>query len=214
MQPYKRYTPEESEIILNVYPLYGTYKTRQFLLLKGYNRSTDSIKSFCTRNGLKTNVSGVFKPGHKPYNKGKKMPPELRRKVSKTWFKKGQTGNTAVKPVSALRKYADGYWYVKIAMPNKWTQWHYLLWTEKNGPVPLNHILRFKDGNRDHVNIENLECITRAELMKRNQDPEKRRESLKATWRKKREARKEKMRRGLSEKYGSLSIALAMGETL
>lgn len=34
-------------------------------------------------------VTGRFEKGYIPQNKGKKMPKEIRKKVSKTWFKKG-----------------------------------------------------------------------------------------------------------------------------
>lgn len=45
---------------------------------------------------------------------------------------------------------------------------HVLLWEEYNGKVPSNHAVVFKDGNKQNITIENLELVTRAELMRRN----------------------------------------------
>ena len=45
---------------------------------------------------------------------------------------------------------------------------HVLLWERVNGKVPKGKILKFKDGNRQNICIENLEVIDRTELMRRN----------------------------------------------
>jgi hypothetical protein len=45
---------------------------------------------------------------------------------------------------------------------------HRLLWEEHNGPFPDGHALVFKDRDKTNIVIENLELITRRELMLRN----------------------------------------------
>jgi hypothetical protein len=45
---------------------------------------------------------------------------------------------------------------------------HILLWQEHNGQVPAGHCVCFVDGNKQHVALDNLELITRAERMRRN----------------------------------------------
>lgn len=45
---------------------------------------------------------------------------------------------------------------------------HVLLWEEHHGPVPINMCVCFKDGNKAHIALNNLELLTRAERMRRN----------------------------------------------
>lgn len=45
---------------------------------------------------------------------------------------------------------------------------HLLLWEEVHGQIPDGHALVFKDGDKTHITLDNLELITRAELMRRN----------------------------------------------
>jgi len=45
---------------------------------------------------------------------------------------------------------------------------HVLIWQEAHGPVPKGHIIVFRDGNLENLSLDNLECISRAENMRRN----------------------------------------------
>ena len=45
---------------------------------------------------------------------------------------------------------------------------HLILWESVHGPVPPSHAVAFRDGNKQHIALDNLELITRAELMRRN----------------------------------------------
>ncbi|MEN1942689.1 HNH endonuclease signature motif containing protein [Luteimonas sp. MJ293] len=53
-----------------------------------------------------------------------------------------------------------------------WRPVRVLVWEAAHGPVPEGHVVRFKDGcastNPDEITADKLECITRAENMKRN----------------------------------------------
>jgi hypothetical protein len=85
-----------------------------------------------------------------------------------TRFTKGQTPHNHV-PVGTELVKSDGYWWVKVAEPNKWKQKHLLVWKETHGAFPSPGMkVSFKDGNRNNVTAENLECITQAELTRRN----------------------------------------------
>ena len=52
--------------------------------------------------------------------------------------------------------------------PRDYVAVHHLVWAEHYGPVPAGHAIVFRDGNKNNFNIENLECVSRAELMRRN----------------------------------------------
>jgi len=113
----------------------------------------------------KDNYSGYpatqFKPGCKSWNKGMKG---LQIGGKATQFKKGRTPHNT-KPVG-YRSVRDGYLFERT--DNGFEMVHVLLWERVNGKVPTGKILKFKDGNRENICIENLEVIDRTELMKRN----------------------------------------------
>ncbi|MNR41009.1 hypothetical protein D3C85_1593470 [compost metagenome] len=45
---------------------------------------------------------------------------------------------------------------------------HSLIWEEANGEIPTGHIVVFRDRNSQHLVLENLELVSRAENMRRN----------------------------------------------
>ncbi len=61
----------------------------------------------------------------------------------------------------------DGYLYSKIK-DGVWELTHRLEWIKHNGEIPYGYIVVFKDKNRMNVAIDNLECISLQENMKRN----------------------------------------------
>lgn len=116
-----------------------------------------------------------FAKGHVPANKGTRRPGWHRGRMKETQFKKGQLNGVAAHrfmPIGSFR-IADGYLYRKIsAVPGPWTvNWkmeHVLVWARAHGPVPSGHALAFRNRDRTDVRLENLELLTRRELMARN----------------------------------------------
>lgn len=112
-----------------------------------------------------------YSKGHKPANKGKKqkeyMRPEAIERTKKTRFKKGQTPLNH-RPVGSERRDKDGYLLVKTKEPNVWELKHRIVWEDKHGEIPDSHAVVFKDGNIRNVTLDNLELISRQELMERN----------------------------------------------
>ena len=107
-----------------------------------------------------------------PWNKGMKYQPGGR--ATEHQFKPGNQPHTTV-PVGTLRKTTDGYWKRKVlddapaGMARKnWVFLHVELWEQHHGPVPRGHAVVFINGNRDDLRIENLDCLPRRELMRRN----------------------------------------------
>jgi len=114
-----------------------------------------------------------FLPGQIPWNKG------LRGTnypgMVATQFKPGYRVGRAMeryKPIGTERVTIDGYLERKInddmPLQKRWRAVHIVLWEEVNGPLPAGHALVFRDGNKRNICLENLELLTRAELMRRN----------------------------------------------
>jgi hypothetical protein len=121
------------------------------------NRQADRLRSLGT--------PGRFKKGFSPPNKGQKLTQEIYDKVKPTMFKKGQRPANW-KPDGSERIDKDGYAMVKVN--GKFILKHKHVWELVNGPMPKGHAVVFKDRNKFNFNIENLECITREQLMLRN----------------------------------------------
>ena len=114
-----------------------------------------------------------FKPGLSPWNKGTHF--HAGGRSVETQFKPGTLQGRALSlrhEIGALRINADGYLDRKInddlPMHKRWRAEHTLVWEAANGPLPAGCAIVFKDGDKTHITLDNLECITRSELMKRN----------------------------------------------
>lgn len=122
------------------------------------------MSAYKKRHGLHSGLTGYFKKGNMPQNKGKKMPPDVYAKAAPTMFKKGHMPHNH-KPVGSERISKDGYLEVKIAEPKHWKQKQKIVWEEHYGPVPKGSVVIFLDGNKRNFDIENLRMVTRQELL-------------------------------------------------
>lgn len=119
------------------------------------------------------NVGAAFRypKGHVPANKGQRRPGWGPGRMKDTQFKKGEATNWM--PVGSTRL-VDGYVYRKISDVRNvpwtvnWKPENVLVWEAAHGPVPSGHALAFKNGDRTDVRLDNLELISRRELMRRN----------------------------------------------
>lgn len=156
--------PEELNEVIRQTTLGRTVKeqVKEIKDLTGIELTINQVKGARSRHNLKSGLTGCFKPGSIPANKGKKMSPEQREKCSKSWFIRGNIPYNTV-PVGTRRKRDDGYWWEKIAEPNKWRQIHVLEWEKHNGPKPKSAIIAFLDGDTSNWNIDNLELVSRGD---------------------------------------------------
>lgn len=132
------------------------------------------------RTNGKQGISTRLKKGMTPWNKGKKGSTGTHPNSRRTQFKKGNMSGAAQHnyvPVGSLRITKDGYLERKVTDDHpvparRWVALHRLVWEAANGPIPKNHIVRFKDGMRtaieDEVTLDRIECISLAENMRRN----------------------------------------------
>lgn len=139
---------------------------------KEFNRNVtpDQIYRAKHKCGVVSGLTGRFEKGNIPQNKGKKMSEKQYEKCKKTMFASGHKPKNTY-PIGTEKRFSDGYIWVKIDdKPNapkkvNWIQKHKMLWQLKNGPVPDNHVLIFKDGNPENICLENLDCIPKSVLL-------------------------------------------------
>lgn len=120
------------------------------------------VKYLYRQPGVHSGITGCFVKGQPSHNKGKKMTEEQKAKIAATMFKKGSRPHNA-QPVGTEIINEEGYHVVKVAEPNKWVFKHRLIWKEHYGEIPKGMNIVFKDGNKDHLVIENLVMLTNAE---------------------------------------------------
>jgi hypothetical protein len=125
------------------------------------------------RRGDQICAATRFRKGQTPWNKGKHYVAGGRS--ADTRFTKGNQSGRArqlYQPIGSERLSKDGYLQRKInddmPLQRRWRGVHIINWEAINGPLPHGHALIFKDGNKQNTDPENLELVTRAELMRRN----------------------------------------------
>lgn len=123
------------------------------------------------RRGDRVGAAHRFQPGHSPTNKGLRRPGWAPGRMASTQFSKGTMPHNW-HPVGHERLTKEGYLQRKMAdtgnTVDDYVEVHRLLWEERHGPLPSGLVLVFKDRNKANIVLENLEPITRRELMTRN----------------------------------------------
>ncbi len=166
-----RYPHERGEVVAKAVgrTLAQTYSKANAL---GIGKTPEFLASEAAcrlRRGDNIGAAYRFKKGQVPPNKG--MRGFHAPGSEKGWFGKGSKPHNWV-PVGSHRLSKEGYLCRKMTdtgyPPRDWVAVHRLVWIEHHGEIPPGHHIRFKDGNKTNVVIENLECITRAAMMLRN----------------------------------------------
>lgn len=110
-----------------------------------------------------------FVTGLVPWNKGKPFAAGGRN--VETQFKPGSRSRNW-QPVGHERITKDGYLQRKMTdtgvTRRDYVNVHWLVWRAAGRDVPPGHALVFRDGNARNFALENLELVTRAEMMRRN----------------------------------------------
>lgn len=177
----KNWTDSEVNFMQNNYPHISTNT-----IAKTLNRSISMVHNKAFNLGLKKtdefkielakkNEGGIktrFTQKQTPWNLGVKGSTGLHENCKKGQFKKGQSPHNC-KPIGFERVNVDGYLERKTNnnYGNKRSNYemvHVILWQEHFGDVPQGSIVIFKNGIKTDIVIDNLELVTRAELMKRN----------------------------------------------
>jgi hypothetical protein len=124
------------------------------------------------RRGDNVGAQFRFQKGHVSANKGLRRPGYALGRMKETQFKRGGLPKNNM-PIGSTRL-VDGYVYRKVSdvpyVPYtvNWKPEHHLVWAAAHGPVPRGHGLLFRDGDKTNVRLDNLQLVTRRELMARN----------------------------------------------
>lgn len=175
----KSWTEYETEQMQKLYPNTSTAEIANLLnrtekqvyakaKCMGIKKSKEYLASPAAgqlQHRLDAGMSTRFVKGGTSWNKGQSGLPVNERSIA-TQFKKGITPHNSV-PVGT-EVVIDGYLKIKVGEPKQWKFVHRKNWEESNGSIPKGMALIFKDGNRMNCAIENLELLTRKELMSRN----------------------------------------------
>lgn len=164
----KPWTPAEDAELTR---LYACHRVGE--IARAMNRTPGAIKNRVHKIGIKKPAghsnAGRFNKGDQPWNKG--IPYDGGPNSRATRFKPGHRPANWY-PVGHERISADGYRERKISdtgiTRHDYVPLHLLLWREHHGDIPARHAVVFKNKDRADIRIDNLECISRRELMARN----------------------------------------------
>lgn len=169
-----KYTDEQKRFLVkNNYLRTSQELADMFNKKFGTNITKTNIKNFRGNNRLNSGLTGQFKKGNIPHNKGKRqkdyMSSESIKKTKATRFKKGNIPANH-REVGSERITKNGYIEIKIKEPNKWQLKHRYIYEKKYGKIPKGYNLIFLDGNRKNINLSNLKLISKSEdlIMNRN----------------------------------------------
>lgn len=132
-------------------------------------KSPEFLKMELGKQADRLRIDGAkyrFKIGSTPPNKGKPMPEELYKRFAPTMYQKGHEPHNE-KHDGAERITKDGYIQIRISK-NVYKLKHRVVYEKHHGTIPDDMKIRFKDGNKLNVCIDNLEAISYADNMAQN----------------------------------------------
>lgn len=167
----RRYPHEKTDKIaadlgLPVARIYSKASCMELAKTPEYLASPDAQR---LRRGDNVGAAYRFPKGHVPANKGVKgiSYPGMEA----TQFKKGQKSSTW-KPIGSERHSKEGYLQRKMTdtgvTRRDYVPVHHIIWKEAGRAIPKGFALTFKDGDKTNITLENLELVSRADMMKRN----------------------------------------------
>ena len=193
----RKWTPEDDALLVARYPHEKTERLARELgrsVRAVYERAYRALRLSKTQVYLESadacrlrrednpGIAYRFGPGHVPANKGLRRPGFAPGRMKDTQFKPGSRQGKAArnwKPVGTILMDPDGYLRIKVreAKPGEasgfgnvlvWPLMQRHVWEQAHGPIPSGHVIAFRNGDKRDVRLENLELISRTELMARN----------------------------------------------
>ena len=141
-----KYSNKDIQFIKDNYKTKGNLEIGKYIF-----RSADSVKDKMLRLNLKRTDKEVL---------------NLKKKYNKGQFKKDhKPHNTKYNGHERINK--EGYVEIRLSERNYRLK-HLHVWEKVNGNVPKGYCLKFIDGNKLNININNIKLMTRAENMLNN----------------------------------------------
>lgn len=178
------WTTAEEEALAARYPIMRTDELAAEMGLKpsqlhdkasalGIKKNAEWMKTHlqeCARKAHQSDKWRGFERGHATWNKGIRF--DAGGASAQTRFKP-QNLPYNFRPLGSERVESGGYLQRKMTEtgypPRDWVYVHHIVWQQAGrGKVPKDKALIFRDGDRTNFAIENLELISRADLMRRN----------------------------------------------
>ncbi len=183
----KLWTAVEIAVLTELYPY-----TRAQDIAERIGRTTQQVLTKAWHLGLKKSREAIarmacqamanpdhpgrrtqFQKGDDPWNKGTHY--RAGGRSAETQFKAGtRQGRASIlwMPIGSERVRSDGYLERKLTdtgvTRRDFVCIHHIVWREAGREIPPGHALIFKDGNKRNFALDNLELISRANLMRRN----------------------------------------------
>lgn len=179
----KNWTEDETAVLHELYPTVASKdiaaklgRTPRQVLEKawslGIKKTREAIAELARRSMADPNHPGrrhQFSKGLTPWNKGLQW--ESGGRSVETRFKPGQKPHTW-NPIGHEREIKGGYLQRKMqdtgCTRRDYVMVHHLIWRAADREIPPGNALVFKDGNKRNFSLDNLELVSRAELMRRN----------------------------------------------
>jgi hypothetical protein len=156
------------------------YVYRKYGLEKILTKSRKGLIPWNTGRYVRVSKHTEFKAGHRPWNKGVYC-----RNSPKSEFKEEPRLDLREKLFTVHERNNKGWQYkiVKLKNPkwirrgNRWKRLEHgywetearVKWEKHRGSIPEKHVIYHTDGNSLNNKLSNLECISRAQLLWRNQ---------------------------------------------
>ena len=166
--------------------------------LLGLRKDKAWLQEHGRRNSQHPNcVAHRWSADHHPQNKGRRQTEFMSRegieRSARTRFKKGHQPHNA-HPVGYESVRDNGYTYIKADGMGRMMLKHRWLWEQAHGAIPEGYTVMFRDGDRTHCVLENLELVSRQDACRRrtmNETEQERRERVRRVT----ESRNETIRR-------------------
>lgn len=94
------------------------------------------------------------------------MARKLGIKKSTEFYQSDHCGRQKKSPVGTTYIHPTGYLMCKVTDGHKAV--HIVEWEKLHGPVPKGYVVSFKDGDKKNIDPDNLELITKKQVMERN----------------------------------------------
>lgn len=180
---HRPWTDLELAALRRLYPSTDTREVAHFI-----GRSEHAVKMMAIKLGVRKSEEAMrqihartrfggerrYPDGRRTWNKGLRF--QAGGRSVETRFKPGSCNGRAAELVMPIgsERWIDGYLWRKVAqrpgasMRGNWRQVHHLLWEQAGRTIPRGYALSFRNGNRSDIRLDNLELVSRVDLMRRN----------------------------------------------